>query len=482
MSYKRKTKRDPEFVKNQEKFKNEVIESIESNLGKRDDELEEFLRAVLPKTDYNYYLFIKSKGGIPVNIRYDYESYLRAVIAITDFKVETYYFPVAFTGWRDNKGTLNHFRCIYVDIDHTDINPLNMSKEEIRQYLKASYGVPDGLLPQYCVASSSGGLHCVWLTEDIFDAEVRDSIARKMITFFGGDHNAFPKSHPYRVAKSYNCKREVPTKSKLIKLCENDRYTASELGFFDRSEDEIEEYFRKEKAKTSEKRLKTLAENKKNKAEPSTDTFTDQAKKSTYKRCKDMSDYAVTPNTNVKRYTNFRPQSRYKNLLGDLNNYYVNRGGQINGYRHTFIFLIANYARIFMIKSDCIDLCLQYVTEEFEEEMYSIIDSVYDSDYTYYYNFSTIGKLLDFSQFDISSSYCSFSEEIKKERKKKRNKDYYQRNKDRNITEAARTRESNRCIIELLIDRPVKEIAQYCKLSVSSIYRIRKEILAEQSK
>ena len=70
----------------------------------------------------------------------------------------------------------------------------------------------------------------------------------------------------------------------------------------------------------------------------------------------------------------------------------------------------------------------------------------------------------------------------KKERKKKRNKDYYQRNKDRNITEAAKTRESNRCIIELLIDRPVKEIAQYCKLSVSSIYRIRKEILAEQSK
>lgn len=482
MSYRRKTKRDPEFVKNQEQFKKEVTESIASNLNKKDPELENFLRAVLPETDYNYYLFVKSKGGIPINIRYDYEEYIRATIAITDFEVETYYFPVAFTGWRDNQGTFNHFRCIYVDIDHTDINPLSMSEKEIRQYLKASFDVPDRLLPQYCVASSSGGIHCIWLTEDIYESEVRDGITRKMITYFGGDHNTFPRSHPYRIPTSYNCKREVPTKSKLMTLCSNPRYTASELEFFSKTETEIDQYFKEEKAKTTAKRLETLARNKEKHSATTKGNNSKPTEKTTYKRYKDKSDYTLTPNTNVKYYTNFKPKARYKNLLGDLNNYYVNRRGNINGYRHTFIFLICNYARIFMTKKECTELCNQYVTEEFEDEMHSIIESVYDSGYTYYYNFSTIARLLDFSEYDIRISYCSFSKEIKQERRKKRNKDYYQRKKHQNKTEAAKTREYNRCIIELCIDRPVKEIAQYCNLSVSSIYRIRKEILSSTSK
>ena len=481
MSFRRKTKRDPEFVKNQAEFKKEVLDNINSNLNKRDILLELFLKSVLPKTEYNYYLFVKSKGGIPINIKYNYEDYIKALIAITDFQVEAYYFPVAFSGWRDNQGTFDYYKCIYVDIDHIDISPLNMTSDEIATYLKEAYNIPDKLLPQFCVASSNGGIHCIWLTENIYEAEVRDKITRKMVTYLGGDHNAFPKSHPFRIPHSFNCKREVPTKSKLMILCDNSRYSVSDLEFFDKSEEEIEQYFQREKAKTTAKRLETLAKNKENGSALSKDSKIKVQEKTAYKSCRDNSDYDSEPNTNVRYYSDFKPKSRYKNLLGDLNNYYYHREGKINGYRHTFIFLIANYARIFMSESECIELCTQYVTDSFKDEMLSIIKSVYNNDNTYYYNYATIAKLLDFDEFDLKSSYCCFSDEIKRERKKAYDRAYYQRKKDVKQAKLAGKRRNSECMVELYFDRPAKEIAELTGLSLASVYRIRKKILNENT-
>ena len=60
MSFRRKTKRDPEFVKNQDLLKKEVMESIAANSDKSIDLLEYFLKSVLPETEYSYYLFIKN--------------------------------------------------------------------------------------------------------------------------------------------------------------------------------------------------------------------------------------------------------------------------------------------------------------------------------------------------------------------------------------------------------------------------------------
>jgi hypothetical protein len=474
MSFRRKTKRDPEFVKNQEQFKQEVLEKIASNSDKRDVLLEYFLESVLPKTEYNYYLFVKSKGGIPINIRYKYEDYIKALIAITDFEVEAYYFPVAFSGWRDNNGTMDYYKCIYIDIDHIDINPLNMTSNEIAEYLKDTYKIPDKLLPQLCVASG-GGIHCVWLTEDIFDSAIRDKITQSMITYMGGDHAAFPKSHPFRVPHSFNCKRETPTKSKLMKLSDNCRYNVSDLNFFNKTEEEIDKYFIQEKAKTTAKRLETLAKNKENGSAPSK---AKAEEKTTYKRCRDKSDYDSLPNTTVRYYSDFKPKNRYKNLLGDLQNYFYFRDGIINGYRHTFIFIIANYARIFMSENECIEHCSKYVNDSFKDEMLSIIESVYRSDYTYYYNYATIAKLLDFNEFDLKTSYCSFSDEIKREKKKAYNKAYYRRKKEIKEAQLIGKRSHNECMVELYIDRPAKEIAELTGLSLSSVYRIRKKLLA----
>ena len=124
MSFKRKTKRNPEFTEKQKALRLEVTDNIIRNAKAENKLLEEFLKEVLPVTDYNYFLFIKSKDGIPVNLKFNYESYIKALIAITDFEYEAYYFPVAFINWRDNAGTFDLYRCVYIDIDHTDINPL----------------------------------------------------------------------------------------------------------------------------------------------------------------------------------------------------------------------------------------------------------------------------------------------------------------------------------------------------------------------
>ena len=481
MSYRRKIKRDPEFKKQQDQLKNEVLENIASNANKENVLLECFLRSVLPKTDYNYYLFIKSKGGIPINIKFKYEDYIHALIAITDFYYEAYYFPVAFTDWRDNEGTFDHYKCIYIDIDGMPINTLEMSATEIDQYIKDTYNVPDNLMPQFCISSGSGGMHCIWLTENIFDSDVRDTITQNLICYFQSDHNAFARSHPFRIPMSYNCKRNPPTKSKLIILSDNERYRTSDFEYFNKPANEIDQYFLEEKKKTTAKRLATLAKNKEGRSTPSESAEEKAAEKPTYKHCKDTSDYDTTPNYNVKYYTNFTPKSRYKNLLGDLNNFYIRHGCNICGYRHTFIFLIANYARIFMLESECIELCSQYITDVFYDEMIAIIRSVYASDYTYYYKYSTISKLLNFDDNDIKNSFCYFSDEIKQERNKIKNREYYERKKAKNPTAAARRRAYNRLVIETHIDKPIEELMKLCNLSKSSVYRIRNEILSELS-
>ncbi len=479
MSFRRKTKRDPEFVKNQDLLKKEVMESIAANSDKSIDLLEYFLKSVLPETEYNYYLFVKNKGGIPVNLKFNYNEYIKALIAITDYEYEAYYFPVAFTKWRDNEGTFNHFKCFYVDVDHTGINTLNMNSDEMAEFIKVTYNVPESIMPHFCVSSGSGGFHAVWLVEDIYDTEIRDKFTRSMITYFGGDYNAFPRSHPFRIPFSNNCKRDIPIKSKLMILSDNPRYRISDLEFFSKSESEIDEYFTHEKAKTTAKRLATIEKKKQNHSAPAVKEEDRISKNQHTKHSKDKSDYDTSPIKNVKYHTKFNKKARYSNLLGDLNNYFVRRGCNINGYRHTFIFLIANYARLYMSQYDCIEHCSQYVSDNFYDEMIEIIENVYSRGYTYYYNYNTISKLLNFSDIDLEKSFCAFSDEIKTYRRKERQKAYYQKKTEHTLTESYIRRETNKLIIANNPDKTVEELMELCQLSKSSIYRIRKEIKNE---
>lgn len=479
MSFRRKTKRDPAFKKQQDEFKQEVLENIAKNSNKENVILEYFLRSVLPKTDYNYYLFAKSKGGIPINIKFKYEEYIHALIAICDFYYEAYYFPVAFTKWRDNEGTFNHFKCFYVDVDNTGLNTLDMSSDEMAEFIKVTYNVPQSIMPHFCISSGSGGFHVVWLVEDIYDVGIRDKLTRSMITYFGGDYNAFPRSHPFRIPFSNNCKRDIPIKSKLMMLSDNPRYSISDLEFFSKSESEIDKYFTNEKAKTTAKRLATIEKKKQNHSAPMVKEEDRVSKNQHTKHSKDKSDYDTSPIKNVKYHTKFNKKARYSNLLGDLNNYFVRRGCNINGYRHTFIFLIANYARLYMSQYDCIEHCSQYVSDNFYDEMIEIIDNVYSRGYTYYYNYNTISSLLDFSDIDLENSFCAFSDEIKAYRRKERQKAYYQKKTEHMLTEAYIRKETNKLIITNNPDKTIEELMELCQLSKSSIYRIRQQIKNE---
>ena len=99
----------------------------------------------------------------------------------------------------------------------------------------------------------------------------------------------------------------------------------------------------------------------------------------------------------------------------------------------------------------------------------------------FYYKYSTISKLLNFDDNDIKNSFCYFSDEIKQERNKIKNREYYERKKAKNPTAAARRRAYNRLVIETHIDKPIEELMKLCNLSKSSVYRIRNEILSELS-
>ena len=124
-------------------------------------------------------------------------------------------------------------------------------------------------------------------------------------------------------------------------LSDNPRYSISNLAFFSKSESEIDEYFTHEKAKTTAKRLAAIEKKNQNHSAPMVNKEVTTTKKQHSHRPKNKSDYDIAPIHKVKYHTKFNKKARFSNLLGDLNNYFVRRGCNINGYRHTFIFLIA---------------------------------------------------------------------------------------------------------------------------------------------
>ncbi len=168
------------------------------------------------------------------------------------------------------------------------------------------------------------------------------------------------------------------------------------------------------------------------------------------------------------------PKWRYKNIVYDLHNYFVRRGGNIFGYRHKFAFINSVYLKkMLLTENDCIEYLKKYFTDSFYDELTIIVEDVYNHDYKLMRN-TKIASWLDFTEIDINNSYAYYTEEKVKEQiklntikqnQKKADKRGFKDNKQLQID-----------IIKNNLELSRAELSNILGCSLSTISRIKREL------
>lgn len=462
------------------------------------NELDEFLKFVIPKNNGLYHLMIMdTENKYSYNYMLSYNQFISSACALAiKLKYTLFYNNVSFNKWCNEDDTISDFRSFYIDIDDfdCDVDVYSMNRDELITFLKTHYNLPEHLLPNRIVLSGRG-MHIYYQLQPFHNKEKREYYMKHLLTYFSGDFTCLSVCHQIRVPFSFNTKNGVQKSTKLIKIHDKE-FSIDEFDYFIMSKkaielarkntyDEINKKKQAAKAKNkAEKQLEINNENDDFCADAIVIINTDEnvnipskKQKKAPKKVKKKSlynDKLKEFDPNEFHYYNFNcffPNHQNRNLLLDLNNFYYRHEGDLSGKRDKFAFIYANYASRFMNKADCIEELQKYFDNSFFDELFQIIDSVYNRNKTYNYKYTTIAEMLEFTQTDIDASYCNFSEERKDESLKNK----YKRKNDKRNEASREQKEQDIQIFKKNINLTNKEICQLLnnKYSIRTIQRWR---------
>lgn len=364
-------------------------------------------------SDHDHYHNFKCKN------KYEF---FKTVSCFKNKNYNLFFKPAEFIGWCNDDNVL-YLNCFFVDIDHIEgyenYDFTKCSTDEIKQFLKDKYILDNSELPNYCVASGHG-LHLYYLIDQLnfndFDSYgLKTKYLNSMIYFFKSDAACTNISRHLRCACSHNVKNinDIRT-TKLYKLNDTNNKDIHRLDFFLNSQSIVDEYIKNNRSETAKKAVETR---KKNKSNISIDDNLN-TKFSVNKPKKEKKDNIIYENIdfNLSYITLEKdPKWRYKNIVYDLHNYFVRRGGNIFGYRDKFAFINSIYLKKMLLnENDCIEYLKKYFTESFYDELTVIVENVYKHDYKLMRN-TKIASWLDFTEIDINNSYAYYTEEKVKE-------------------------------------------------------------------
>lgn len=370
--------------------------------------------------DVFYYLMITDRDHYHnFKCKNKYE-FLKTVSCFKNKNYNLFFKPAEFHGWC-NDANVSYLNCLFVDIDHIEeyenYDFTKCTVDEIKQFLKDKYILDNSELPNYCVASGHG-LHLYYLIDQLdfndFTAyETKSKYLESMIYFFKSDAACANISRHLRCAFSNNVKNidDIRT-TKLYKLNDSENKDIHRLDFVLESKFIVDEYIKNNRSETAKKAVETR---KKNKSNISID---DNLSTKLNKNKKVKKDNIIYDNNSCDLpYITLEkdPKWRYKNIVYDLHNYYVRRGGNIVNYRNKFAFINSIYLkRMLLNENDCIEYLKKYFTESFYDELTIIVENVYKHDYKLMRN-TKIASWLDFTEIDINNSYAYYTEEKVKE-------------------------------------------------------------------
>ena len=251
----------------------------------------------------------------------------------------------------------------------------------------------------------------------------------------------------------------------------------------------VKEYFKTKKERQQEEKEKNKTAKKK-----STKNQSANSKPKVKKSVTDeYYDYEPIDCSKLSPMTDYRPGGNAYNVICDLHNFAIRRNENLSHCRNSFIHILTNYT-IFCnwTEKQTIKFCTQYYDEnsDFYDEMITCIKSVYRTrvynrksqdkeDGPYCYSLIRVADILDFTQEDIELSHCCFSEERKKELKKTANHRQYLKRKEeqKKVPTGKHMRE---VYVKQNINKDPKDLAKELGIHISTVYRIRNRIVAEQ--
>ena len=444
------------------------LKMIATSSSDWNETIAQFLQDTVPKRFGKYYL---QAGKSKYNIGFDnLNSYIKALSALAKIKTDLYFIPCVFSDWRQDADAM-YKNCVFVDIDNIDIN-LDQDDETIVNELKTRFPKIKQMMPCWIIKSGHG-LHLYWHLEKQIDLRITDDFSKwqkateLLITYFHGDIACRNASRIMRLPTSYNCKKEA-IKSKII-YYRQDEYEIEH--FIDLLFNlDFDTYKQEQNAISNKKRKQTMAAN---------GTKAGRKKSIHEKRYTNISpdlkidfleDYYIQ-----KDEYKIIPSGRAASLLSDLVKWYKNRDGQIEGYRDHFAMMICNLH--FMMnkpKHEAEFFVMQFFKDtDFEEEAQTIIEKYFNNrTQPYYYKNSTIAEIFDYTDEEMKSFNCNYTEADMKERKRKENIRLTEKRKAERDTAGKRQKRIE--YIKNNPDKTNKELALALDVSKDTIKRLKK--------
>lgn len=404
------------------KTKEILIKGCENVAYEVDPFTEHFIENVcgpLEEGQYHAMLLMAPEGWCMSERCYSNEQLLDHIALCSALKYNVFFSPATFLRiegenikWKgaDTKH-LHHIQCLFVDIDSLDIDVtalFRLGSAEIAEWVHEKYDWPRDMMPNFLV-SSGHGMHMYWcLSAPVYVTNESDykkwsSSIKQLIARFKADSKCINATRMLRVPGSYNLKNgdKIP-----VNLCELTRKRYSLHQFENIStEEEVSAYW----AEIQQARKR----NGKEQQQPK--------RKSRTKKTKHIEIINITPKELklIPRPDDWDGRHVLMGTIYDLHNWVVRRGCIVPaGYRNTFCMIATTRFKMFNISDeDCIHWLENYLDVDFLDEAKRIVDYIYSHDATI--RNATIAEKLCFSSVDYKNSYLIYTDEQRKERKKK---------------------------------------------------------------
>ncbi len=497
--------------------KNLVDEYLRTDTQPEPENLRAFLEQFLPKIKSKFNIFVALKNGNYTNIkanRTEHIDQLCRLVNCPHFSVYHYHTPFRYGKVCDAKSV--GFNAITIDVDDV-LFPFDMetaTQEEIRQFLLDSFDFTDKPFPDAVSLSSKKGMHMIYFHDyvDYADKErnkLRQHLFDSMLLTFGGDKLTKNPCHMFRTPLSFHLKRE-PVRGRLFLFDNSGMKNLDRLMPFMQPQEDIDAYFAKCKEITEEKKAKTRHENQILKLMQEKGCTREQAEefltqKEAKKQKKNRSKKKESPSIPLQNptepaetdedvdddydydfdFSHLTYRKSHSNkpipiLLTDLHNYLVRNGSKcLYHKRHLFFFILSNYAKqVIPDADDFIKYCEQYCPRSsmFFPELEDIVRSNYGKERFYKFRYEKIAKLLCFSEQDMKESRSCFDPQLKAEKRKQYNHEYYERTKTKELPQSKQLKVD--CLEYLLAnpDATETDIRIIFDISRATFYRYRKEL------
>jgi hypothetical protein len=165
--------------------------------------------------EFIHFLLI-DRAGFAINKFVSIEKIDPIPTILKNYRGYNVYFGVAtrLNGDMTKEGIIE-IPCLWIDIDLTDKNGVDIPEDKKREILQRPKDFP--LKPSYLI-NSGGGIHAYWILKSPFSKEeipLAENLNKRLASYFGGDKSSTDANHKLRIPGTLNLKPKYKTPRKV---------------------------------------------------------------------------------------------------------------------------------------------------------------------------------------------------------------------------------------------------------------------------